>query len=110
MKIPVVRTGWADKESNLDEFDIIIGSDLLYEREHTDLVSKFINQHAKRVCDVIIVDSGRGNLASFTRKMEGLGVSSKKENIFKTPALADLKNLIALPSCIIHVENPKTYG
>ncbi|PLY16873.1 MAG: histidine kinase [Sedimenticola sp.] len=72
-EIPFVRTGWNDANSGLGEFDLIIGSDLLYEREHIELLAGFIDQHAKPVCEVIIVDPGRGNHAGFSKKMVSLG-------------------------------------
>jgi predicted nicotinamide N-methyase len=78
VSIPFVRTGWADKISNLGKFDLIIGSDLLYEQEHTDLLSGFIDQHAKQKCEVIIVDPGRGRHANFSKKMVKLGYSHKQ--------------------------------
>ena len=71
--IPFVRTGWNDEQSDLGEFDLILGSDLLYEVEHIDLLSEFINQHAKAECEVIIVDPGRGQHARFSKKMVRLG-------------------------------------
>ncbi|MBL1142206.1 MAG: methyltransferase domain-containing protein [Proteobacteria bacterium] len=71
--IPFIRTGWADKLSKLGKFDLIIGSDILYEQEHTDLLSQFINQHAKTQCEIIIVDPGRGRHANFSKKMVKLG-------------------------------------
>jgi predicted nicotinamide N-methyase len=40
-KIPFVRTGWADLDDDLGHFDLIIGSDLLYEIKHVDLLSTF---------------------------------------------------------------------
>lgn len=73
--IPFVRTGWADELSKLGKFDIIIGSDILYEQEHTALLSEFINQHAKPLCEIIIVDPGRGRHANFSKKMVALGYS-----------------------------------
>lgn len=73
--IPFIRTGWEDKESNLGKFDLIIGSDLLYERNHADLLSGFINQHANLACEIIVVDPGRGNHAPFSKKMVSLGYS-----------------------------------
>jgi predicted nicotinamide N-methyase len=72
-EIPFVRTGWNDADSGLGEFDLIIGSDLLYEREHIELLAGFIDQHAKPICEVIIVDPGRGNHAGFSKKMVSLG-------------------------------------
>lgn len=71
--IPFLRTGWADLSDNLGTFDLIIGSDLLYEREHIDLLSDFIHRHANSACEVIVVDPGRGIHASFSKKMELLG-------------------------------------
>lgn len=71
--IPFVRTGWSDSKSDLGEFDMIIGSDLLYEDEHIEILSAFIIQHCKPHCDIILVDPGRGRHARFSRKMEALG-------------------------------------
>jgi len=76
--IPYVRTGWADTKSGLGKFDLIIGSDLLYERDHADLLSAFIDRHAKADCEVIIVDPGRGQSARFSRAMEALGYSASR--------------------------------
>jgi predicted nicotinamide N-methyase len=73
--IPFVRTGWEDENSGLGLFDLVIGSDLLYERNHTSLLSNFIEQHAKPDCDVVIVDPGRGHHANFSKKMVALGYS-----------------------------------
>ena len=67
--IPFTRTGWADEESDLGLFDLIIGSDLLYERDHAEMLSDFINQHAKPTCEVILVDPGRGHHARFSKLM-----------------------------------------
>jgi predicted nicotinamide N-methyase len=72
-EIPFVRTGWDDEKSNLGEFDIIVGSDLLYESEHAESLSTFIDQHAKPQCEVILVDPGRGHHAQFSKKMVALG-------------------------------------
>lgn len=71
--IPFVRTGWGDADSGIGEFDLIVGSDLLYERGHVELLSGFIEQHAKPRCEVIMVDPGRGNHARFSKRMVGLG-------------------------------------
>jgi len=71
--IPFVRTNWDDEQSNLGLFDLIIGSDILYEHEHVELLSEFINQHANAHCTVILVDPGRGHHARFSKKMVTLG-------------------------------------
>lgn len=73
--IPFVRTGWGDKDSGLGEFDLVIGSDLLYQGNHVELLAGFIDQHAMPHCEVIIVDPGRGYHARFSKKMVSLGYS-----------------------------------
>jgi predicted nicotinamide N-methyase len=70
--IPFTRAGWKDIESTLGEFDLIIGSDLLYERDHVELLAGFIDRHTKHSCEVIIVDPGRGNHSNFSKKMVSL--------------------------------------
>jgi ETFB lysine methyltransferase len=72
-KIPFVRTGWADAETHLGKFDVIIGSDILYEAEHVELLANFLQQHAASHCEIILVDPGRGNHARFSKKMVQLG-------------------------------------
>ena len=52
------RVDWANDTSKLGLFDVIIGSDLLYEDEHVQLLAYFIKNHASEKCDVIIVDPG----------------------------------------------------
>lgn len=73
--IPFVRTGWSDAISELGLFDVIIGSDLLYESEHVELLAGFIHQHAAPECEVILIDPGRGHNAKFSKKMVSLGYS-----------------------------------
>ncbi|HKJ65582.1 MAG TPA: methyltransferase domain-containing protein [Desulfopila sp.] len=69
--IPFVRTSWADTaDDGLGRFDLIVGSDLLYEAGYVDILSAFINRHARPRCEVVIVDPGRGNHSKFTRRME----------------------------------------
>lgn len=72
--IPFIRVAWDDKEDlRLGKFDLIVGSDLIYETEHINLLSEFINQHAKPDCEVILVDPGRGYHARFSKQMVKLG-------------------------------------
>ncbi|MFA6629396.1 MAG: methyltransferase domain-containing protein [Sulfuricurvum sp.] len=73
--IPFIRAGWGDVQDSLGEFDLIIGSDLLYERDHVELLAGFIDRHTKASCEVIIVDPGRGNHSNFSKKMVGLDFS-----------------------------------
>jgi predicted nicotinamide N-methyase len=81
--IPYERTGWADNNDSLGRFDLIIGSDLLYEDEHIRLLSDFIREHSNPECEVIIVDPGRGRknkLAKYLHKFGYISSYSKPEN------------------------------
>lgn len=77
--VPFVRTGWADPDSGLGAFDLIIGSDLLYEREQVALLSTFIDRHARPECEVVLVDPGRGHHARFSKTMVGLGYDHRQQ-------------------------------
>ncbi len=71
--IPFERTDWAEKNDFLGVYDLIIGSDLLYEEQHIELLANFIERHAKRHCTVILVDPGRGRKNKILTKMVSYG-------------------------------------
>lgn len=77
-KISFVMTNWSGENTELGLFDLIIGSDLLYEDEHAELVGDFINRHAKQDCEVVIVDPGRGRKNKLSKKMEGFGYTASQ--------------------------------
>jgi predicted nicotinamide N-methyase len=54
-------------------FDLIIGSDILYERDDQGALAQFIHTHAAATCEIWVVDPNRGNRAAFHRQMAGLG-------------------------------------
>lgn len=85
--IPFTRTGWGDMEDALGKFDLIIGSDLLYERDHINLLAGFIDRHTKQHCEVIIVDPGRGNHSNFSKKMVHLNFTHTQSRPINTPYL-----------------------
>ncbi len=72
-KIPFLRTNWEDLHDGLGKFDLIIGSDLLYEQQHSSVLSEFINRHTQQDCEVLMIDPGRGKHAAFSKKMIALG-------------------------------------
>ena len=68
------QTGnWEADNPLLGKFDMIIGSDVLYEPAHAESVSRFIDSHSSNNVKVVIVDPNRGNRANFTKKMIALG-------------------------------------
>lgn len=68
-KIPFLRTNWADENDGLGHFDVLIGADILYEKEHVVLLANFINRHASPTCEVLIIDPGRGFHSAFCKLM-----------------------------------------
>jgi len=54
-------------------FDLIMGSDVLYERDDDGLLAGFIDRHAMPDAEVLIVDPDRGNRPAFNRRMADQG-------------------------------------
>lgn len=79
--IPYARVDWAMPETKLGKFDLIIGSDLLYEDQHVALLTSFIEAHAKPTCEVLIVDPGRGrkNKLITSLSLAGFGLALATE-------------------------------
>lgn len=68
------RTGsWSNTDPDLGLFDLIVGSDVLYERDLPGMLAGFIDRHSRPVVEVIIIDPDRGNRPAFNREMAGLG-------------------------------------
>lgn len=70
------QVDWAIGDDTLGLFDLIIGSDLLYEEQHVDLLAHFIENHSKPTCEVILVDPGRGRKNKLSARMIEFGYSS----------------------------------
>ncbi|GAA4359559.1 class I SAM-dependent methyltransferase [Kangiella marina] len=70
------QVNWVDNNDHLGLFDVIIGSDLLYEDSHIELLANFIEAHAKPHCDVIIVDPGRGRKTKLSTRFMEFGFTS----------------------------------
>ncbi len=73
------QADWADTGDTLGLFDLIIGSDLLYEDSHIDLLAAFIEAHANQACEVIIVDPRRGRKNKLSARMKSFGFTSSQQ-------------------------------
>lgn len=91
-RIPFFRTGWSDPKTDMGEFDLIIGSDLLYEDGHVDKLSLFFEQHSQSGTEIILVDPGRGRQRKFGRCMSSLGFSHEIKIPKKEGYLDDMFN------------------
>lgn len=70
------QTGnWETENPLLGRFDVIIGSDILYQPDHAQQVSDFIDRHTNDDSQVMIGDPDRQNRAVFTHRMAALGFS-----------------------------------
>lgn len=68
------RTGnWGRANPMLGVFDLIIGSDILYERSHPEQLAAFLQLHAAPCAEVLIIDPNRSNRSAFNRCMALLG-------------------------------------
>ena len=62
-------------------FDLIVGSDVLYERDAAGALAGFIGRHAKASCEVWIVDPDRSNRPAFNRRMADEGFDRREERL-----------------------------
>jgi predicted nicotinamide N-methyase len=65
-------------------FDLIIGSDILYERDEAGALADFINQHAAPQAEIWVVDPNRGNRAQFRRHMSALGFTLSEQPLARS--------------------------
>ncbi|MGR8947993.1 MAG: class I SAM-dependent methyltransferase [Gammaproteobacteria bacterium] len=70
------RCSWEQPESSLGKFDLIIGSDLLYDRDCIEPLCHFIDLHAETTCEVMLIDPNRGLRSTFSKQMERLGFTT----------------------------------
>ena len=78
----------------MGKFDLLIGADILYERDHIELLSEFIERHANPSCEVVLVDPGRGNHAAFSKKMLKLGYQHSQETVKESKLQETFKGTI----------------
>jgi len=62
-------------------FDLIMGSDVLYERDESGHLSRFIDRHAHAKAEVLIVDPNRGNRSGFNRRMAAAGFALEEVDL-----------------------------
>ena len=70
---------WAGPNPDLGRFDLIVGSDLLYERDHPVLLSAFLACHTEAAARVLLADPGRGRCGQFTNAMTVQGYQRSEQ-------------------------------
>ena len=78
--VPFHTAPWAGSTPDLGLFDLIIGSDLLYERDHPDLLAAFLQEHATPSAQVLLADPGRDRCGQFGSRMafQGYALTTRK--------------------------------
>ena len=71
--LPFRTAPWLGPNQLLGRYDLIVGSDLLYERDHATLLAGFIALHTHPASQVLIADPGRGYVSTFSALMANLG-------------------------------------
>jgi 2-polyprenyl-3-methyl-5-hydroxy-6-metoxy-1,4-benzoquinol methylase len=88
---------WGRPNPGLGRYDVLLGSDLLYERGQAETLSAFIAAHANERAEVIIVDPDRTNRSAFHRAMARGGFV-----LTETPIVSSLQDGSAFRGRALH--------
>lgn len=75
------REGSAPLHNVSGEYDLLIGSDVLYERDESGVLSAFVARHAAPHAEVWIIDPNRSNRSAFNGRMAASGFVLTEESI-----------------------------
>lgn len=76
LRVPAyLDLAWDQPQPDLGRFDLIIASDVLYERGHAGQLAKLLALHTRPEAEVLITDPGRGNSGAFTTALKSQGFS-----------------------------------
>jgi predicted nicotinamide N-methyase len=84
-----LAANWARPNPRLGRFDLIIGSDVLYERGGGTVLSTFVKEHAEARSTVVLVDPNRSQRTQFGRDMDALGFELTSAVITAAPGLEE---------------------
>jgi predicted nicotinamide N-methyase len=82
------REGGREAPAVAGLFDLIVGSDILYERDANGDLARFIARHSAAAAEVWIVDPNRGNRKEFSAEMAGHGFALREVRL-EAPATTD---------------------
>lgn len=92
---------WTTANPELAQFELIMGSDVLYERDHPADLAHFIHTHAAPRAEVLIVDPDRSNRRRFCLAMGELGFG-----LHEYPAAPLLENGAPYKGRFLHFTRP----
>ena len=73
--LPYATGNWTRHNPALGQFDIVVGSDVLYERSQPEQLAAFLECHTKDCAEILIIDPNRSNRSVFHRAMDARGYS-----------------------------------
>lgn len=76
---------WNDPDVTLGAFDLIAGSDLLYDHVDPAALVRFVVRHAAPGAEVLIADLGRRRLDRFTQAMAAFGFGCVERRVPHAP-------------------------
>ncbi len=79
--VPYLKADWRNPATALGEFDLVIGSDVLYDRSHAADLVRFVQRHLAPGGRVVISDPGRAYLQEFTTRLEAAGFTARIETM-----------------------------
>lgn len=90
-EIKYIRASWEDngEDEELGQFDLIIGSEILYERDMMPDLVGFMNRHAAPTCEIMLIDPRRENRGRFSRLMRESGWTSSRTDVVSDPSAED---------------------
>ncbi len=75
------KAAWLEPNLDLGRFDLIIGSDLLYERDHPALLAGFLSDHANPACQILLADPGRSRCGQFSARLAAQGYARTESSL-----------------------------
>ena len=72
-RIRFERISWQVPDASLGQFDLVVGSDLLYDRHNLEALVSFLHSHVGLNGQIVMVDPGRGMTGKFTRLLQTFG-------------------------------------
>jgi predicted nicotinamide N-methyase len=79
--IPFSHASWDGPDTGMGRFDLMIGADLLYERDHPRALAAFLAQHASPTVQFVMADAGRGHCGRFNARMEAQGYARQERRV-----------------------------
>ena len=95
--LPSVRfqnAQWLGPNPQLGQFDLIIGSDVLYERDHPALLAGFLATHAKAAACIMVADPGREHRGRFSALMLAQGYTRTEQRFRVDDQISDSRGRI----------------